>query len=106
MLLLGRGGLALIDPSDGRIVWRVAAGKGIGWVHGRGGELRVQVLGPESRDVTHVRLLRLDPETGRRRGAIEHGQRRAGAMDRDAGRRGHRHPLRSPRAGAASLPKR
>jgi len=71
MLLLGRGGLALIDPSDGRIVWRVAAGKDIGWVHGREGDLWVQVLAPESSDLAHDQLLRLDPESGRRRGAIE-----------------------------------
>ena len=102
MLLLGRGGLALIDPSDGRIVWRVAAGKDIGGVHGREGDLWVQVLAPESRDLSHDQLLRLDPESGRRRGAIElpvtgrrrHGHRREGAVDRDAGRRDHRHPMR------------
>ena len=39
MLLLGRGGLALLDPSDGRLAWRVAAGKDIGWVQGRRGAL-------------------------------------------------------------------
>ena len=71
MLLLGRGGLALLDPSDGRLAWRVAAGKDIGWVQGREGELWVQVSAPESGDITRDRLLRLDPETGRRRGAIE-----------------------------------
>ncbi len=71
MLLLGRGGLALIDPSDGRTVWRVAAGKDIGWVHGRKGEVWVQVSAPQSGDVAHDRLLRLDAATGRRRGAIE-----------------------------------
>ena len=70
MLLLGRGGLAQLDPASGRIVWRVTAGDDIGWVQGRNGELWVQVSPAESAGAARDHLLRLDPRTGGRRGDI------------------------------------
>ena len=74
-LLLAKNELALVERANGRELWRAALGADIGWLHYHDGLLWAQVADsptssastPAARD----RLVRLDADSGRRRGEVE-----------------------------------
>lgn len=74
-VLTGKNQLALVERSSGRIVWHATLGEDIGWLRFDRGLLWVQVAGPWTSSASAAptesdRLVRLDANTGRRRGQV------------------------------------